>query len=329
MRILVTGGCGFIGSHFVRKALAEGAEVVNLDALTYAGNPANLADVDGAPGYQFVHGDVRDRRLVTEVVAGCDAVAHFAAESHVDRSIDGSDDFITTNVVGTHSLLDAAYRAEVGRFLHISTDEVYGSVAAPHDSRETDALEPNSPYSASKASADLLARAYRETYGYPVSVTRTTNNYGPFQFPEKVVPLFVTNLLDGEPVPLYGSGENVRDWLYVTDNVDAQWRVLTEAPPGSVYNVGVGAGISNLELTEAILEATGRDASMIRHVADRPGHDLRYAVDTTRITGELGWAPSHSLTDGLAATVAWYQQRPDWWRPLKAAGASRRRGVAG
>ena len=326
MRILVTGGCGFIGSHFVRHALAQGAAVTNLDLVTYAGNPANLADVDEHPDYRFVHGDVRDRELLARVVPGHDAVAHFAAESHVDRSIDGADEFLTTNVLGTHALLDAALRAGVPRFLHISTDEVYGSVPAPHRSVEDDPLEPNSPYSVSKASGDLLARSYRVTFDYPVMVTRTSNNFGPFHYPEKMIPLFVTNLLDGEAVPVYGTGENVRDWLYVLDNVAAQWLVLTEGQAGETYNVGAGNEVSNLELTRRIVAATGHGEERIRFVDDRPGHDLRYCVDSSRVAA-LGWAPAHTLDEALQATIDWYRAREDWWRPLREAGASQRRGV--
>ncbi|QBI20301.1 dTDP-glucose 4,6-dehydratase [Egibacter rhizosphaerae] len=327
MRILVTGGCGFIGSHLVRRALAEGAEVTNLDALTYAGNPANLADVADEPGYRFVEGDIRDRELLARLIEGHDAVAHFAAESHVDRSIDGSAEFITTNVEGTHAVLEAARRAEVPRILHVSTDEVYGSVAAPHRSAESDAFAPSSPYAASKAAADLLAQSYRTTYDLPVSITRTSNNFGPYHYPEKMIPLFVTNLLDGEPVPVYGDGSNVRDWLYVLDNVDAQWRVLVDAEPGATYNVGADAATSNLELTHRILAAVGAGEDMIRFVADRPGHDLRYSVDSSALRAATGWAPRRSLDDALVETVDWYRSREDWWRPLKQAGATARRGV--
>ena len=326
MRILVTGGCGFIGSHFVRHALAQGAEVTNLDLVTYAGNPANCADVADHPGYRFVQGDIRDRELLANVMPGHDWVAHFAAESHVDRSIDGADEFLTTNVLGTHALLDAALRADVPRFLHISTDEVYGSVPAPHRSVESDPLEPNSPYSVSKASGDLLARAYRVTFDYPVMVTRTSNNFGPFHYPEKMIPLFVTNLLDGQPVPVYGTGENVRDWLYVIDNVAAQWLVLTQGQPGETYNVGAGNEVSNLELTRRILAAMGHGEDAIRFVDDRPGHDLRYCVDSSKVAA-LGWAPAHTLDEALEVTIDWYRAREDWWRPLRDSGASQRRGV--
>lgn len=328
MRVLVTGGAGFIGSHFVRHALSEGAEVTNLDALTYAGNRANLADVADHPRYRFVHGDVCDAALLAREMPGHDAVAHFAAESHVDRSIDAADAFLSTNVTGTYRVLDAAYRAEVPRALHISTDEVYGSVPAPHHSREDDALAPSSPYAASKAAGDLLARSYRVTYGYPVLITRTSNNYGPNQYPEKMVPLFITNLLDGEPVPVFGAGTNVRDWLYVTDNATAQWRVLTEAPPGATYNVGADTELTNLELTHTILRAVGADERSITYVADRPGHDQRYSVDSSALRDDLGWEATTSVEEGIAWTVDWYRSREDWWRPLTTGGASRRRGLA-
>ena len=326
-RYLVTGGAGFIGSNFVRYALGrdEVSEIVNLDALTYAGNLASLADVEEDPRYRFVHGDVRNAELVAGLVADADAVVHFAAESHVDRSIDGPQAFLDTNVTGAGVVFDACRHAEVERVLHISTDEVYGSIAEPGSFTESDALLPNSPYSASKAAADLLARSYGVTYGYPITVTRTANNFGPFHYPEKMVPLFVTNLLEGRKVPLYGDGANVRDWTYVVDNCAAQWLVLTEGTPGEVYNVGAGNELTNKELTHRILSGLGRDESMIEYVADRPGHDLRYSVDTQRIRA-LGWAPAHGLDEALAATIDWYREHEEWWRPLKDAGASARRG---
>lgn len=329
MHVLVTGGAGFIGANFVRYALGVDADVrvTNLDALTYAGNLASLADVADDPRYRFVHGDVCDAGLVDELVAEVDAVVHFAAESHVDRSIDGPAEFLRTNVTGAGVVFEACRRAEVGRVLHISTDEVYGSVDEPGRFVEGDALEPNSPYSASKAAADLLARSYGVTYGYPITVTRTANNFGPFHFPEKMIPLFVTNLIDGLKVPLYGDGSNVRDWTYVLDNVAAQWLVLTEGAPGEVYNVGAGNELTNRELTFRLLERLGAGQDMIEHVADRPGHDLRYAVDTTKVRA-LGWSPAHSLDEALDATVDWYRTHEDWWRPLKAGGASARRGTA-
>lgn len=332
MRLLVTGACGFIGSNFVRWVLAHQPEVrvTNLDALTYAGNPANLADYAGDPRYRFVHGSITDAELVDELVADADAVVNFAAESHVDRSIQGAREFIDANVSGANTMFEAGRRHGVERFLHISTDEVYGSIAEPGSFVEGDALEPNSPYSASKASADLLARAYRETYGYPITITRTTNNFGPLHYPEKVVPLFITNLMDGHNVPLYGDGSNVRDWTYVVDNCAAQWLVLTEGRPGEVYNVGAGNEMSNRELTYRILERFGLTGAAadarIDFVPDRPGHDRRYSVDTRKIR-QLGWAPQHGFDDALDATIAWYRANEDWWRPLKRAGASDRRGL--
>jgi dTDP-glucose 4,6-dehydratase len=329
MRLLVTGGAGFIGSNFVRWVLEHQPEVrvTNLDALTYAGTLTSLEDVADDPRYRFVHGDVCDVGLVDELVAEADAVVHFAAESHVDRSIDGPAEFLRTNVTGAGVVFESCRRAEVERVLHISTDEVYGSVDEPDRFVEGDALEPNSPYSASKAAADLLARSYRVTYGFPITVTRTANNFGPYHFPEKMIPLFVTNLLDGGTVPLYGDGRNVRDWTYVLDNVAAQWRVLTEGVPGEVYNVGAGNELTNRELTFRLLERLGAGEDRIVHVPDRPGHDLRYAVDTTKVRA-LGWAPTHTLDDALDATVAWYRANEAWWRPLKERGASQRRGTA-
>lgn len=330
MRLVVTGGAGFIGSNFIRYVLSatDDVRVTNLDALTYAGNPASLADVADDPRYSFVHADIRDAAAVAAAVAGADLVVNFAAESHVDRSIDGPSAFLDTNVTGAGVVFEACRRAEVPRVLHISTDEVYGSVEEPDSFREGDALEPNSPYSASKAGADLLARAYGVTYGYPISVTRTANNFGPYHYPEKMIPLFVTNLIDGQDVPLYGEGLNVRDWTYVEDNAAAQWLVLTEAEPGALYNVGAGNELTNRELTMRLLERFGVGEERIRRVADRPGHDLRYSVDTTRIRA-LGWRPRVTLDEGLDRTIAFYRTREDWWRPLKAAGASDRRGTAG
>jgi dTDP-glucose 4,6-dehydratase len=333
MRIFVTGGAGFIGSNFIRYVLQEqpGVQITNFDLLTYAGNPESLKDLADDPRYTFHQGDLRDSELLRELLPGHDAVVNFAAESHVDRSITGSNEFMETNVVGANAIMHAAMSLEIGKFLHISTDEVYGSIEEPDSFREGDPLEPNSPYSVSKAGADLLARAYRVTYGYPVMVTRTANNFGPYHFPEKVIPLFVSNLIDGKKVPLYGDGRNVRDWTYVIDNVIAQWLVLTEGAPGETYNVGAGNELSNKELTYAILERFGftRDAAdeHIEFVTDRPGHDLRYSVDTTKIRTELGWKPQHTLDEALDATIAWYRENEWWWRPLKEKGASERQGL--
>jgi dTDP-glucose 4,6-dehydratase len=319
MRVLVTGGAGFIGSNLVRYALAAdtSVEVTTLDALTYAGNLASLRDLDDHPRHRFVHGDICDPALVDRLVAEVDAIVHLAAESHVDRSIAGPAAFLRTNVDGSGVVFDAARRHDVERVLYASTDEVYGSIAAPGRFREDDPLRPSSPYSASKAAADLLASAYRVTYGYPITVTRTTNNLGPYHHPEKVVPRFITTLLDGGKVPLYGDGSNVREWTYVLDNVAAQWLVLTEGVPGETYNVGSGEERSNLELTHALVERLGADRSAIEHVADRPGHDQRYAVDSRRVR-DLGWAPSCSFDEALDATVDWYRANEWWWRPLLA-----------
>ncbi len=328
MRLLVTGGAGFIGSHFIKHVLRASPDVriTNLDALTYAGDLDTLREVADDERYSFVRADVRDAEAVLETMRAHDAVVHFAAESHVDRSIDGPREFLDTNVVGAGVVFDAARRLEVEKVLHISTDEVYGSIPEPGSFVEGDPLEPNSPYSASKAGADLLARSYRITYDFPITVTRTANNFGPFHYPEKVIPLFVTNLMDGRKVPLYGEGNNVRDWTYVEDNAAAQWLVLLEGTPGEVYNVGAGNELTNKELTHAILDRMGQDASMIEHVADRPGHDLRYSVDTTKIRA-LGWKPAHTFEEALDETIEWYRANEWWWRPKKEAGASDRRGA--
>ncbi len=327
MRILVTGGAGFIGSNFVRQVLTNSypplanSKVVVLDALTYAGNMANLAPIRDNPDLSFVHGNICNSALVDEVMAGCDTVVHFAAESHVDRSIDGGRGFVETNVVGTQVLLDSAHRHRVGRFVHVSTDEVYGSIASG-SWPETHPLLPNSPYSASKASSDLLARAYHRTHGLDVVITRCSNNYGYYQFPEKVIPLFVTNLLDGHSVPLYGTGENIRDWLHVDDHCRGISLVLANGRPGEVYNIGGGTELSNLQLTELLLEMCGRDWSSVRRVEDRKGHDLRYSVCIDKVSEELGYHPEVDFEQGLKATVAWYRDNRSWWEPLKAPSAA-------
>jgi dTDP-glucose 4,6-dehydratase len=322
MRLLVTGGAGFIGSHYVRSVLAGawgGARperVVVLDRLTYAGNLANLADVRDDDRLEFVEGDILDRRLVDALMARADAVVHFAAESHVDRSILGAADFVVTNVVGTQTLLDTALHHRIDRFVHVSTDEVYGSI--PEGSwDEHQPLLPNSPYSASKAASDLMARAYHRTHGLPVCITRCSNNYGPYQFPEKVIPLFVTNLLEGQKVPLYGEGHNVRDWLHVDDHCRGVHLVLDGGRPGEVYNIGGGTEMTNRELTARLLEACGAGWGMVEPVADRPGHDLRYSVDISKIRSELGYEPQVAFSVGLADTIRWYADRRDWWEPLK------------
>ena len=318
MRIVVTGGAGFIGSHYVRSLLDgaypafAGADVVVLDLLTYAGTLTNLTGYD----VEFVHGDIRDAATVTKVMAGADVVVHFAAESHVDRSIAGAADFVSTNVVGTQVLLQGALEAGVDRFVHVSTDEVYGSIDQG-SWPETHPLLPNSPYSASKAGSDLLARSYHRTHGLPVCITRCSNNYGPHQFPEKVIPLFVTNLLDGRNVPLYGDGLNVRDWLHVDDHCRGIQLVAEKGRDGEIYNIGGGTELTNRDLTYRLLAAVGAGPERIDEVADRLGHDRRYSVDWSKIADELGYAPRVGFDDGLAATVAWYAERRDWWQPLK------------
>ena len=322
MRVVVTGGAGFIGSHYVRQALTGAydsladAQIVVLDSLTYAGNEQNLAPVKDSPRLEFVRGDIRDVELVRAVLRGADAVVHFAAESHVDRSIVGAAEFVSTNVLGTQTVLQAALEAEVGRFVHVSTDEVYGSIE--HGSWPEDhPLEPNSPYSASKASSDLLARAYFRTHGLPVCITRCSNNYGPYQYPEKVIPLFVTNLLNGKRVPLYGDGGNVRDWLHVDDHCRGIQLVLDRGRPGEIYNIGGGTELTNKELTGLLLEAVGADWDMVEYVPDRKGHDRRYSVDITKISTELGYRPAVPFTEGLADTVRWYKDNRSWWEPLR------------
>ncbi len=324
--MLVTGGAGFIGSHYVRTLVSGGyaafaeAEVAVLDLLTYAGNEANLAPVADSPRLRFVRGDIRDSELVAKLMVDTDVVVHFAAESHVDRSITGAADFVSTNVVGTQVLLQAALDAGVTTFVQVSTDEVYGSIDEGSWTEQTP-VAPNSPYSAAKAGGDLLARSYHRTYGMDVRITRCTNNYGPYHFPEKVIPLFITNLLDGLPVPLYGDGGNVRDWLHVDDHCRGIQLVAERGRPGETYHIGGGTELTNRELTSLLLEATGRDESFIRPVADRLGHDRRYSLDDAKIRAELGYAPTTDFATGLADTVRWYRENRAWWEPLRARAA--------
>ncbi len=315
-RLFVTGGAGFIGSNYVRHVLATTDDAVTVfDALTYAGNLDNLKGLEDDPRYAFVKGDITDRGAVLAALDGHDLVVHFAAESHVDRSIASPDEFVHTNCDGTNVVCDVARRVGVERFLHISTDEVYGSIEVG-SFRETDRLGPRSPYSASKAGSDLIALSYQETYGLPVLVTRSSNNFGPYQFPEKLIPLFVTNLLEDRKVPLYGDGLNVRDWCYVEDNCAGVDTVLRQGVVGEIYNIGAGNEIPNRTITEAILAALGKDDSMIEMVADRLGHDRRYSIDTTKVR-ELGWAPQRDFQEALEATVAWYVDNRWWWEPLR------------
>lgn len=317
MKLLVTGGAGFIGSHFVRHTLADHPQddVLVLDKLTYAGNMRNLEDVRDNPRFRFVHGDIADAVLVADVMPGMDAVVNFAAETHVDRSLLDAAAFIETDVRGTWTLLEAARNAGVPRFLQVSTDEVYGSIAEGAFD-ETDPLAPSSPYSASKAGGDLMVAAYHTTYGLDTVITRGSNTYGPFQYPEKLIPLFITNALDGLPLPLYGDGGQKRDWLHVTDHCRAIDTALRHGAAGGVYNIGAHCERTNREVTHGILSRLGRGEDLIRHVADRPGHDRRYAVRTERIEA-LGWSPQIGFEHGLADTVDWYRARRDWWEPLK------------
>ncbi len=318
VKVLVTGGAGFIGSNFVRWAVNAHADwhITTLDKLTYAGRIENLSELSGHPRHTFVRGDIADAVVSAPLVEASDLVVHFAAETHVDRSLQSAGEFIHTDVIGTFVLLEAARRApSLRRFVQISTDEVYGSVPEGA-SVETDELKPRNPYSASKAAADRLAYSYWASYQVPVVITRASNNYGPNQFPEKVIPLFITNLIDGVKVPLYGDGLNVRDWLHVDDHCRGIDRVIDQGIDGEVYNIGGGNEVRNVDLTRRLLALTGRGDEMIRPVADRPGHDRRYALDTSKLQG-LGWAPQVTFEDGLAETVRWYQQNEWWWRPIK------------
>jgi len=319
MRWLVTGGLGFIGSNFVRQSLRDrpDLEIVNLDAMTYAGNPANLRDVEANPRYRFVHGDICDPDAVRDAIGdGADAIVNFAAETHVDRSILAPEAFLKTDILGTHVLLEAVREHEIPRYLQVSTDEVYGDVSEG-ESSEGDPVKPRSPYSASKAGGDLQVLAYWTTFKTPVLITRGSNTYGPYQYPEKLIPLFVTNLIDDEAVPVYGDGMQIRDWLHVDDHARGIAHVLEHGAFGNVYNIGGGNPRTNLEITQRLLDGCGRSKEThVKHVTDRPGHDRRYAVDTAKAAG-IGWRPEVEFEGGLQSTIDWYRENESWWRPLK------------
>ena len=321
MKLLVTGGAGFIGSCFVRMALSQGwaEQIVNLDKLTYAGNPDNVLPVADHPGYTFVHADICDSEAVDAVFTreSPDAVIHFAAESHVDRSIHSPAPVIQTNLNGTFTLLEAARRNKIARFVHVSTDEVYGSIDDPFDADEAYPLRASSPYSASKAGSDLLALSYYTTYKMNVSVTRASNNYGPYQFPEKLIPLMISNALEDKPLPVYGDGQQVRDWLYVEDHCRAILAVLEKGRPGEIYNIGGNCSLPNLDVIHRILKATGKPETLITRVTDRPGHDRRYALTNAKLTGETGWQPRMDFDRGLSATIDWYRQNGAWTQRIK------------
>jgi len=317
LNILVTGGLGFIGSNFIRLMLGKynDHKIINLDIQTYAGNPDNLKDIENNPNYSFVLGDICDPTVVDKVMQKVDTVVHFAAESHVDRSIEDASAFVRTNVLGTFTLLEGARKYKVSRFIHISTDEVYGS-RERGSFREKDRLTPSSPYSSSKASSDLLAQSYYLTHKLPVIITRCTNNYGPYQYPEKLIPLFITNLLENKKVPVYGTGKNVRDWIYVLDHCKAVDFVLHNGIPGEIYNIGGGAERSNIDITKKIIKSLDADESMIEYVKDRPGHDFRYSLNCTKLL-KLGWVPEHGFNEALESTVRWYVENQWWWKKLK------------
>jgi dTDP-glucose 4,6-dehydratase len=320
MTILITGGAGFIGSNFIRYWLNKYPDdkIINLDALTYAGNLENLKDLKGNKNYKFIKGDICDADLVNDIAKDIDLIVHFAAESHVDRSIHNSEDFIKTNVLGTRVLLDAARNSGGIRFHHISTDEVFGALG-PGDApfNENTPYDPRSPYSASKAASDHLVRAYFHTHKLPITISNCTNNYGPYQFPEKLIPLFITNLIEGKKVPVYGKGENIRDWIYVDDHNAGVDAVIQKGKIGETYCLGGENELANIEITRRILKLMGQPQEMIEYVKDRPGHDFRYAMDITKARNELGWEPKVNFGDGLAKTVDWYKNNEDWWRKIK------------
>ncbi|HEY3361711.1 MAG TPA: dTDP-glucose 4,6-dehydratase [Methanosarcina sp.] len=317
MRLLVTGGCGFIGSNFIHYMLKKypNYKIVNLDKLTYAGNPANLKDVENNSNYSFVQGDICDSRVVNEVMKKIDYVVHFAAESHVDRSIEDGSVFVRTNVLGTNTLLQSALAHNIKKFIHVSTDEVYGSIKEGSFT-EQDNLNPSSPYSSSKAGSDLLARSYYTTYGLPVCITRCTNNFGPYQYPEKLIPFFISRLMEGKKVPVYGTGLNIRDWIYVEDHCSAVDFVLHNGTNGDIYNIDGGNELTNLEITHCILKMLGKDESSIEYVEDRKGHDFRYSLDGSKLE-KMGWKPKYDFDTALEQTVKWYVENRWWWEPLK------------
>ncbi len=314
--LLITGGAGFIGSNFIRYILNEYDDyrIVNLDKLTYCGNLGNLRDIEKDKRYKFIKGDIADAKTVQNAAKGCEIILNFAAETHVDRSIHGAAEFVRTNVFGTHTLLETAKKLKTKLYIQISTDECYGSITEG-SFKETDPLHPNSPYSATKAGGDLLAKSYYVTYKLPVIITRSSNNFGPYQYPEKVIPLFITNLLENKKVPLYADGMNVRDWLFVADNCEAINTVMHKGRLGEIYNIGAGSETTNIELTHAILKLLGKDESMIEYVKDRPGHDKRYALDIAKIKA-LGWQPRHNFKDALKLTIEWYKNNETWWKKL-------------
>ena len=319
MKLLVTGGCGFIGSNFILHMINKypNYQIINLDKLTYAGNKANLVSVEKNPQYEFVEGDICDAKLVDECMKKVDAVVHFAAESHVDRSILFASEFVKTNVLGTQVLLDSALRNGLKRFHHISTDEVFGELGEIGKFSETTPYNPRSPYSASKAGSDHLARAYFATFNLPVTISNCSNNYGPYQFPEKLLPLFITNLIDSKKVPVYGKGQNIRDWIHVIDHCEAIDLILHKGKIGETYCVGGNAELTNMQITKMILNEFGFGEEMITYVEDRKGHDFRYAIDFSKITSELGWTPKHNFESGLKETIKWYKENEKWWRSLK------------
>ena len=319
MKLLVAGGAGFIGSNFVRHIIKKYSNysVINLDLLTYAGNLENLDDIKNFPNYKFLKGNIADEKLVNEITINVDAVVNFAAESHVDRSIEGPSVFIKTNVLGTQVLLEAAKKNKVKRFMQISTDEVYGTLGETGCFSENSPIQPNSPYSASKAGADLIVRSYFKTYGFPCIITRCSNNYGPNQFPEKFIPLLITNAFEGKELPIYGDGLNVRDWIHVKDHGEAIDVVLHKGKDGEVYNIGGNCEKKNIDIAKLILNKTGKGESLIKFVKDRLGHDRRYAIDSTKIKNELGWSPKYDFGNGISDTINWYKENRNWWLKIK------------